>query len=321
MADGERLTPRRVVGLLVGFGGIVALVWPEHRARRGGPRISRRRRRGADRVRRMGDRVDLRAAPRARGQRAGRGRVRDAVRRRCSCSPPAWSTASGAIWSFNPRTSAALAYLIFFGAIAGFSAYAYALKHLPVATVSLYAYINPVIAVVLGHARARRAVQHADGDLGGGGAGGRGDGAGDVKLQIADFRLQIDSCRLMRRIGAALAGVMAAAPARAQEPTPPTATTRASVAADTAKFFGGAALALGMHESGHLRARRRVRREPDDQGRPLRAVSLLRRRAPSRPAAASGVRDFVGRASGCRRRPTSGCSPGIPISGTSTRRS
>ena len=37
-----------------------------------------------------------------------------------------------------------------FGAIAGFSAYAYALKHLPVATVSLYAYVNPIIAVVLG---------------------------------------------------------------------------------------------------------------------------------------------------------------------------
>ena len=41
-------------------------------------------------------------------------------------------------------------YLTIFGAIAGFSAYAYALKHLPVATVSLYAYVNPIIAVVLG---------------------------------------------------------------------------------------------------------------------------------------------------------------------------
>jgi drug/metabolite transporter (DMT)-like permease len=34
--------------------------------------------------------------------------------------------------------------------VIGFSAYAYALKHLPVATVSLYAYVNPVIAVMLG---------------------------------------------------------------------------------------------------------------------------------------------------------------------------
>jgi drug/metabolite transporter (DMT)-like permease len=52
--------------------------------------------------------------------------------------------------TFTPRTASALLYLIFVGAIAGFSAYAYALKHLPVATVSLYAYVNPVIAVVLG---------------------------------------------------------------------------------------------------------------------------------------------------------------------------
>ncbi len=52
--------------------------------------------------------------------------------------------------TFTMRTGGALAYLILFGAVVGFSAYAYALKHLPVATVSLYAYVNPVIAVVLG---------------------------------------------------------------------------------------------------------------------------------------------------------------------------
>src|SRR5207237_962576 len=51
---------------------------------------------------------------------------------------------------FSTRTAVALAYLILFGAVGGFTAYAYALKHLPIATVSLYAYVNPVIAVVLG---------------------------------------------------------------------------------------------------------------------------------------------------------------------------
>ena len=51
---------------------------------------------------------------------------------------------------FSPRSAGALLYLTFVGAIAGFSAYAYALKHLPVATVSLYAYVNPIIAVILG---------------------------------------------------------------------------------------------------------------------------------------------------------------------------
>ena len=52
--------------------------------------------------------------------------------------------------AFNPRTASALGYLVVFGSLAGFSAYAYALKHLPVATVSLYAYVNPVIAMALG---------------------------------------------------------------------------------------------------------------------------------------------------------------------------
>jgi drug/metabolite transporter (DMT)-like permease len=52
--------------------------------------------------------------------------------------------------AFSTRSSVAFVYLIVAGSLGGFSAYAYALKHLPVATVSLYAYVNPVIAVVLG---------------------------------------------------------------------------------------------------------------------------------------------------------------------------
>jgi len=44
----------------------------------------------------------------------------------------------------------ALAYLIGPGSILAFSAYGYALSHLPIATVSTYAYVNPVVAVVAG---------------------------------------------------------------------------------------------------------------------------------------------------------------------------
>jgi drug/metabolite transporter (DMT)-like permease len=58
-------------------------------------------------------------------------------------------SASGALYR-NCRTAAALGYLIVVGSVVGYSAYAYALKYLPVSTVSLYAYANPVIAVVLG---------------------------------------------------------------------------------------------------------------------------------------------------------------------------
>lgn len=52
--------------------------------------------------------------------------------------------------AFTPRTIAAELYLITFGSLAAYSAYLYALEHLPMAIVSLYAYINPIIAVMLG---------------------------------------------------------------------------------------------------------------------------------------------------------------------------
>jgi multidrug transporter EmrE-like cation transporter len=44
----------------------------------------------------------------------------------------------------------AMAYLVLFGSLLGYTAYMYALRNLPVSTVSLYAYVNPVIAMVLG---------------------------------------------------------------------------------------------------------------------------------------------------------------------------
>jgi drug/metabolite transporter (DMT)-like permease len=50
-----------------------------------------------------------------------------------------------------PATSfIALAYLIGPGSILAFSAYGYALSHLPVSTVSTYAFVNPVVAVLAG---------------------------------------------------------------------------------------------------------------------------------------------------------------------------
>ena len=54
-------------------------------------------------------------------------------------------------WSSVPATSwIALAYLIGPGSILAFTAYGYALSHLPVTTVSTYAYVNPVVAVLGG---------------------------------------------------------------------------------------------------------------------------------------------------------------------------
>lgn len=44
----------------------------------------------------------------------------------------------------------AIAYLVLAGSVIAFMAYLYALQHLPTEQVSLYAYINPVVAVLLG---------------------------------------------------------------------------------------------------------------------------------------------------------------------------
>ena len=48
------------------------------------------------------------------------------------------------------RSWMALVYLIFIGAILGFSAYTYLLQHVSMARISTYAFVNPVVAVFLG---------------------------------------------------------------------------------------------------------------------------------------------------------------------------
>ena len=147
--DGEPLTVRRVVGLLIGFAGIVVLVWPEIHMGAGG--------RGF-----LGGVVAAQLA--CFGWALGSTYARRHAREENVLATAAFEMLFGgllvlalgslrrewAVLSFTPRTAGALAYLTIVGAIAGFSAYAYALKHLPVSTVSLYAYVNPVIAVILG---------------------------------------------------------------------------------------------------------------------------------------------------------------------------
>jgi len=65
------------------------------------------------------------------------------------------AAASGELGSFHPaqvtaRSWLALGYLIVVGSIIAFSAYIIAVRKLPTATVATYAYVNPVIAVLLG---------------------------------------------------------------------------------------------------------------------------------------------------------------------------
>jgi len=51
---------------------------------------------------------------------------------------------------WNTRGVTAMFYLVIFGSVVGYSAYTYALDRLPVAVVSIYSYVNSVVAVGLG---------------------------------------------------------------------------------------------------------------------------------------------------------------------------
>lgn len=52
--------------------------------------------------------------------------------------------------AWSVRGVSALIYLVIFGSIVGYSAYTFALDRLPVAVVSIYPYVNAVVAVTLG---------------------------------------------------------------------------------------------------------------------------------------------------------------------------
>lgn len=64
-----------------------------------------------------------------------------------------FSSATGravALTAIPWQSWAAIAYLVIFGSLLAFIAYLYALQHLPTEQTSIYAYINPMVAVLLG---------------------------------------------------------------------------------------------------------------------------------------------------------------------------
>lgn len=150
-ADGERMSGRALAGLGVGFAGILVLVWPDlHVA-------------NSDGVRFIAGIVALQVA--CLGWAIGSSYSKRHKRSNESVlGTTAMQMLGGGValllvgllsgeWTQIHPTSrgiGALAYLILVGSLAGFVSYIYALQHLPVALVSLYAYINPLIAVVLG---------------------------------------------------------------------------------------------------------------------------------------------------------------------------
>ena len=148
MPNGEKLSLKKGLGILVGFCGIFLLLWPDIKgainsaylkgimglviaiiAWAAGSIYSKHR--------------DIKTAPfmSAAFQMLIAGGVLTLI-----------GMVKGELsqFTFDPKGIAALVYLMIFGSLIGYSAYIYALAKLPTATVSTYAYINPVIAVILG---------------------------------------------------------------------------------------------------------------------------------------------------------------------------
>jgi drug/metabolite transporter (DMT)-like permease len=150
LPNGERFSTRALTGLALGFIGIVVLVWPEMTNGGAGGRAF------------IGGVIAIQLA--CVGWVVGT----SFARRHELGDNPFRSTAlqmvfsgtmllAAATWngdwaqlSFTPRTIAAMIYLSIAGSLVAYSAYIYAIQHLPLSLVSLYAYINPIIAVTLG---------------------------------------------------------------------------------------------------------------------------------------------------------------------------
>jgi drug/metabolite transporter (DMT)-like permease len=150
VSPGTQLFLRQWIGLIVGFAGIVILVWPDISQGGAGGRgfllgvIS----------------VQLACAGWAVGSSYARRHVMPADVLGSAAMQMLFGglflTGLGTLlgewgrFSLTGVTAGAMVYLVVAGSIVAFTAYSYALRHMAVATVSLYTYINPVIAVALG---------------------------------------------------------------------------------------------------------------------------------------------------------------------------
>jgi drug/metabolite transporter (DMT)-like permease len=138
---GERFRPRRLAGVAVGFAGVVVLVRPGGGATTGGIVLCL--------VSALMWSVGSVAAARLPMPRD-------------TFAATAWEMLAGGVlllpWGLasagglSPSLGSSLAwlYLVTFGSVVGFTAYSWLLAHAPLATVSTYAYVNPVIAILLG---------------------------------------------------------------------------------------------------------------------------------------------------------------------------
>jgi len=150
LPDGERFSRRALTGLALGFAGIVILVWPEMTNGGAGGRAF------------IGGVIAIQLAcvgwvigtSYARRHELGDNPFRSTALQMVFSGTMLLTAATiNGDWShlsFTPRTIGAMLYLSIAGSLVAYSAYIYAIQHLPLSLVSLYTYINPMIAVTLG---------------------------------------------------------------------------------------------------------------------------------------------------------------------------
>jgi len=150
LPNGERFSRRSLAGLALGFSGIVVLVWPEMTNGGAGGRsfvigvI-------AIQLACIGWVIGTSFAKRHElGDNPFRSTALQMVFSGLLLLGAATAHGDWAHVSFTPRTVGAMLYLSIAGSLVAYSAYIYAIQHLPLQLVSLYAYINPMIAVALG---------------------------------------------------------------------------------------------------------------------------------------------------------------------------
>lgn len=151
LPGGERLRVRGILGLWLGFLALIALLWPSFRSAGAHSRPMELVATlvvllgalswaiGSVWFRRLGLDVDPLVA-------AGWEMIAAAI-----CNVAIATT----FWRWpqahwNEKSEGAVGFLILFGSLLGFSCYIWLIRNVPVAKVATYAYVNPVIAVIIG---------------------------------------------------------------------------------------------------------------------------------------------------------------------------
>jgi drug/metabolite transporter (DMT)-like permease len=150
LTGGDRLRGQGYAGLALGFGALIALLWPSLRNSFSGHPMqliaillvlagALSWASGSVLSRRMNLPVDPLVAAGWEMFAAGAANIFFAT--------VFWQWPR-AVWNWHSVGS--IGYLVIFGSLLGFSCYIWLIAHVPVAKVSTYAYVNPVVAVALG---------------------------------------------------------------------------------------------------------------------------------------------------------------------------